>query len=92
MLLFVLLSGYMPTKIAFPLIVTYDFRLINLMLPISCLSIWEMLKVWSVISSCDVALETLVSRSSSSSTVLSLPNALLRLNDSTLRAEALRSS
>ena len=82
MLLFVLLSGYVPTKVASPILVTFAFRLINLMLSVSCLSIWDMLKVWSVISSCDVALETLVSRSSSSSRVLELPNAFLSLNDS----------
>lgn len=84
MVLFVLLSGYVPTKVASPILVTFAFRLINLMLSVSCLSIWEMLKVWSVIWSCcrDVAVEKLVSWSSSSSRVLELPNAFLSLNDS----------
>jgi len=41
-----------------------------------------MLKVWSATVSCDVAVETLVSRSSSSSRELELPNAFLSLNDS----------
>ena len=41
-----------------------------------------MLKVWSVILSCDAAVETLVSLSSSSSRELELPNAFFPLNDS----------
>lgn len=82
MVLFVLLSGNVPTKIGSPILVTFAFRLINWMFSVSFLRIWEMLKVWSATVSCDVAVETLVSRSSSSSRELELPNAFLSLNDS----------
>ena len=82
MLLFDLLSGYVPTEIESPILVTFAFRLINLIFSVSFLRIWEMLKVWSVILSCDAAVETLVSLSSSSSRELELPNAFFTLNDS----------
>lgn len=82
MLLFDLLSGYVPTEIEFPILVTFAFRLINMIFSVSFLRIWEMLKVWSVILSCDAAVETLVSLSSSSSRELELPNAFFTLNDS----------
>ena len=82
MVLFVLLSGNVPTKIGSPILVTLAFRLINRMFSVSFLRIWEMLKVWSATVSCDVAVETLVSWSSSSSRELELPNAFLSLNDS----------
>lgn len=82
MVLFVLLSGNVPTKIGSPILVTLAFRLINRMFSVSFLRIWEMLKVWSATVSCDVAVETLVSRSSSSSRELELLNAFLSLNDS----------
>ena len=82
MLLFDLLSGYVPTEIESPMLVTFAFRLINLIFSVSFLRIWEMLKVWSVILSCDAAVETLVSLSSSSSRELELPNAFFTLNDS----------
>lgn len=81
MFFFDLLLGYVLIEIEFLMFVIFVFRLINLIFLVFFLRIWEMLKVWFVILSCDVVVEILVLLLSSSFREFELLNVFFILND-----------